>query len=72
MNTDGAVQKKMAQQALVPKAPGPNKLFAQETVVHGDWRDDLVRDGYVVIKGAIPRDRADQYADAFMSMLENL
>lgn len=60
------------QQALVPKPPGPNKLFAHETVTHGDWRDDLIRDGYVVIKGAIPRDRADRYAGEFMSMLENL
>jgi hypothetical protein len=38
----------------------------------GDWRDDLARDGYVVIKGAIPRDRADQYADKMYSWLEGL
>jgi len=39
---------------------------------HGDWRDDLVRDGYSVIKGAIPRERADRYADKMYSWLEGL
>lgn len=38
----------------------------------GDWRDDLVRDGFAVIKGAIPRERADQYADQMYSWLEGL
>lgn len=38
----------------------------------GDWRDDLVRDGYVVVKGAIPRERAMQYADKMYSLLESL
>ena len=38
----------------------------------GDFRDDLVRDGYAVIKGAIPRDRADGYGRAFYEFLESL
>ena len=38
----------------------------------GDWRDDLARDGYAVIKGAIPRERADKYADSMYSWLEGL
>ena len=38
----------------------------------GDWRDDLNRDGYAVIKAAIPRDRADAYSDKFFSYLEGL
>ncbi|KAH6687381.1 hypothetical protein F5X68DRAFT_239941 [Plectosphaerella plurivora] len=69
----GVVGKPASQKTsgLVAKPPGPNKLFAQEGVVHGDWRDDLIRDGYVVIKGAIPRERADKYADDFLSLLEN-
>lgn len=29
--------------------------------VFGDWRDDFFRNGYYVVKGAIPRDRADGY-----------
>ncbi|KAK8078862.1 hypothetical protein PG994_002669 [Apiospora phragmitis] len=39
--------------------------------VYGDWRDDLVRDGYAVIKGAVPRERADQYADKMFALLES-
>lgn len=39
---------------------------------YGDWRDDLVRDGFAVIKGAIPREMADKYADAMYSWLEGL
>lgn len=39
---------------------------------HGDWRDDLIRDGYAIVKGAIPRERADGYADAMYSWLEGL
>ena len=39
---------------------------------YGDWRDDLVRDGYAVIKGAIPRERADAYANQMYSWLEGL
>lgn len=30
---------------------------------YGDFRDDLIRDGYAVIKGAVPEDRAAQYVD---------
>jgi hypothetical protein len=41
-------------------------------IKYGDWRDDLVRDGYAVIKGAIPRERADKYADKMYSWLEGL
>jgi hypothetical protein len=38
----------------------------------GDWRDDLARDGYAVIKGAIPVERANKYADQMYSWLEGL
>jgi hypothetical protein len=38
----------------------------------GDFRDALNTDGYAVIKGAIPRDRADAYSDKFYSYLEGL
>jgi ectoine hydroxylase-related dioxygenase (phytanoyl-CoA dioxygenase family) len=37
----------------------------------GDWRDDLIRDGYAVVKGAIPRERALGYADRMYSYLES-
>lgn len=39
---------------------------------YGDFRDDLVRDGFAVIKGAIPRERADAYADKMFTYLEEL
>lgn len=39
---------------------------------YNDFRDQLNRDGYAVIKGAIPRDRADRYADKFLSYIEDL
>jgi hypothetical protein len=39
---------------------------------YGDWRDDLARDGYAVVKGAIPKDRADKYADKMYTWLEDL
>ncbi|KAL4812252.1 hypothetical protein BDW67DRAFT_178878 [Aspergillus spinulosporus] len=37
---------------------------------YGDFRDALNRDGYAVIKGAIPLGRATKYADEFYSYLE--
>jgi hypothetical protein len=37
-----------------------------------DWRDELVRDGYAVVKGAIPKDRTDAYVDELHSWLEDL
>lgn len=39
---------------------------------YGDWRDDLIRDGYAVIKGAIPLDRAQSYADRMLALAESL
>jgi hypothetical protein len=39
---------------------------------YGDWRDDLIRDGYAVIKGAIPKERALSYANRFYGLVESL
>jgi len=36
----------------------------------GDFRDDLNRDGFAVIRGAVPRDRAKAYSDKVYSYLE--
>ncbi|KAJ5122208.1 hypothetical protein N7448_003340 [Penicillium atrosanguineum] len=36
----------------------------------GDFRDDLARDGFAVVKGAVPRERAFKYADDMYSYLE--
>ncbi|KAH6898321.1 hypothetical protein B0T10DRAFT_504891 [Thelonectria olida] len=38
---------------------------------YGDWRDDLIRDGYAVIKGAIPKERALSYANRFYGLVES-
>lgn len=61
---------------LTPKANtvhGNGRLFEKpDTFVYGDFRDDLIRDGFAVVKGAIPRERADAYADQLYSFLENL
>ncbi|KZL78253.1 phytanoyl-CoA dioxygenase [Colletotrichum tofieldiae] len=56
---------------LIPTPAGTNKLFSRKNVTYGDFRDDLVRDGYVVVKGAIPKERADKYGEEMMSYLEN-
>ena len=38
---------------------------------YGDWRDDLARDGYVIIRGAVPTDRAVKYHSDFHGLLED-
>lgn len=38
----------------------------------GDFRDDLARDGFAVVKGAVPKDLALKYADEMYSWLEGL
>jgi len=51
------------------------KLFligAKEESAFGDFRDDLQRDGFAVVKGAVPRERADQYAEQMFQWLEGL
>ncbi|KAJ1325430.1 phytanoyl-CoA hydroxylase [Microdochium nivale] len=57
--------------SLVPKPSGPAKTFNNLNAKFGDFRDDLTRDGYAVVKGAIPRERADQYANRMFEYLEN-
>ena len=37
-----------------------------------DFRDDLARNGYAVLKGAVPQDRAKIYGDKFFQYLEDL
>lgn len=39
---------------------------------YNDWRDDLVRDGFAVIKGAIPKEQVEKYADQMYSLAESL
>ncbi|KAJ9127729.1 hypothetical protein QFC24_000012 [Naganishia onofrii] len=37
----------------------------------GDWQDDLIKNGYAVIKGAIPKERAAKYVDEMHEWLES-
>lgn len=37
---------------------------------YGDFRDDLVRDGYAVIKGAVSKEKAAHYVDRYHDYLE--
>ena len=39
---------------------------------YGDFRDDLVRDGFAIVKGAVPRERAESYTNAMHSWFESL
>ena len=39
---------------------------------YGDFRDALNRDGFAVIKGAVPKERALGYSNDFYSYLEGL
>lgn len=68
--------------AQAPTAPALEKSTSERPITtdpfnglprdapYGDFRDDLIRDGYAVVKGAIPRDRADSYADRMYTWLE--
>lgn len=52
-----------------------NIMLTAPTVSEGstnDWQTDLERDGFAVVKGAIPRERADAYADRLWTYLEDL
>ncbi|KAI5198369.1 hypothetical protein E4T38_07552 [Aureobasidium subglaciale] len=64
----------MAYSQTATLAPTTCTLFlkGEETTKYGDFRDDLIRDGFAVIKGAIPRERADNYADQMYKFLEDL
>jgi hypothetical protein len=38
---------------------------------YGDFRDEFFRDGFVVIKGAVPKDRAAYYQNEALKWLES-
>jgi hypothetical protein len=40
--------------------------------LYGDFRDDLARDGFAVVKGAVPADRAAKYVGDMHEWLESL
>lgn len=46
---------------VVRDTPELDCLDFSGATTYGDFRDDLVRDGYCVVKGAIPKERAEGY-----------
>lgn len=56
----------------VATAPS-GRLFSHGTnVKYGDFRDDLLQNGFAIVKGAVPRERALNYADGIYEWLEGL
>lgn len=52
---------------------GSGRLFSEgPNVTYGDFRDELLQNGYAVVKGAVPRERALGYADGIYEWLEGL
>ncbi|EGV63738.1 hypothetical protein PSN45_004196 [Yamadazyma tenuis] len=63
------------QQMIVPKLPGetllqtakvPKEVFSNmeasfTSQTYGDWRDDLINDGFAVVKGALTKEKAKVY-----------
>ncbi|CCH46764.1 hypothetical protein BN7_6363 [Wickerhamomyces ciferrii] len=42
-----------------------------ENTKHGDWRDDLLKDGYVVVKNAISKEKAQDYQNQIFDWLRS-
>lgn len=55
---------------LAAKPAGPKRLFNDLGAEFGDFRDDLLRDGFCVVRGAVPRERADEYGQDMFDYLE--
>ncbi|KEF52428.1 uncharacterized protein A1O9_11669 [Exophiala aquamarina CBS 119918] len=70
MATTAATSTCVSAMILPSRSSGAMKLDGEVTN-YGDWRDDLNRDGYAVIKGAIPKTRAGEYSDKFYSYIED-
>jgi hypothetical protein len=55
---------------MAPSRMSPTPSSITDTAKYGDFRDDLFRDGYVVVKGAIPKDKAKAYQNSALEWLE--
>jgi hypothetical protein len=47
--------------SVVHDTPELDCLDFSGKTTYNDWRDDLVRDGYAVVKGVISKDKANYY-----------
>jgi len=53
------------------KVDNPLSTEVDTSIQHGDWRDDLFRDGFAVVKGVIGPDKAAYYVDRMFQWVEN-
>jgi hypothetical protein len=47
----------------------PKTIYLEGT---SDWQADLAKNGYAVVKGAVPKERAAEYASRMHAWLEGL
>jgi hypothetical protein len=48
----------------------PHAIIPNVEEKYGDWRDQLFQDGYAIVKGAVPADRAAGYVEQMTQWLE--
>jgi len=62
----------MAPSRLATPPPSATSFAkTRSTSKYGDFRDDFFHDGFVVIKGAVPKDRASVYQTEALNWLES-
>lgn len=71
MATTTATEQHLTLSTAAPAEQKRMVVDGSDPVYH-DWRDDLVRDGFAVIKGAVPKEHAATYADRMYALLESL
>ena len=57
---------------VVREIPASDCLDFSGKFIYGDFRDDLVKDGFAIVKGAIPAPKAGEYVDKIHQYLEGL
>jgi hypothetical protein len=55
---------------MAPSRVSPPPTAQEPTKEYGDFRDELFRDGFVVVKSAVPRERALSYQNSALGWLE--
>lgn len=65
---------KMAPSATLVVEPEVKPLVKSVTMTAklDDWHEDLLRDGYAVVKGAVSKEHAEGYVEEMYSWLESL
>jgi hypothetical protein len=50
----------------------PVEVFANQEAELEDWQKEIQENGFTVIKGAVPRERAEGYVNEMYQWLEDL